>query len=172
MIVETGAGLPDAQSYASVVEADDYLRSRGDSAWLSADHGAREAALVRATDYMEIRWQGKFKGMRKTDTQALSWPRNAAPLVEMPPQLRRACILYAQIALTRDLAPVPKLDESGVATFVKEKQVGPIVKKFDIVGKGFGSIVEDWPSYPVPDSMMQPLLQAGAGSDGYDRVIR
>lgn len=36
-----------------------------------------ETALIRATDYIEERYRGRWKGVRATEAQVLAWPRIA-----------------------------------------------------------------------------------------------
>ena len=52
LIVEDGSGLSGANSYASTAQADTYASDRGLTAW-TGDTATKEAALIRATDYLE-----------------------------------------------------------------------------------------------------------------------
>ena len=75
LIVETGAGLANAESYASVAAADSYFAKLGSRAdlWDAVDD--KDAALRGATQYMEQTYRLMWSGTRNTDAQALSWPR-------------------------------------------------------------------------------------------------
>jgi hypothetical protein len=73
MPFDATAGAADANSYASVAEADAYLAVRGDTAtWTALTLGAKEAKLQWAAIYLDTL---TFKGTRSTSTQALQWPR-------------------------------------------------------------------------------------------------
>lgn len=68
-------GAVDANSYATVVEADDYHGMvPGASVWVDADGSVKKAALMRATRLLDIRveWTG---APAVPATQALLWPR-------------------------------------------------------------------------------------------------
>jgi hypothetical protein len=85
LIIETGAGVPNASSYVSVAEASAYLGARGlDAAWADLDTLDQEALLARACDYMQAAYRGRWKGYRCNDTQALDWPRQGVLLTDLP----------------------------------------------------------------------------------------
>jgi hypothetical protein len=65
LVVETGAGTPNANSYVTVAFVTRYLQDRGREAendWLSTSLDLQEAACVAATDYIDKRWGPSFKG--------------------------------------------------------------------------------------------------------------
>lgn len=74
-VVETGAGLSNSNSYASVTAADEYVTDRGITGWTSLTSTVKQQALIKATDYLEATYRDAWKGDRVTETQALSWPR-------------------------------------------------------------------------------------------------
>jgi hypothetical protein len=74
LVQETGSGLANANSYANVDDADTYFDDRGITEWTGTD-AAKAAYLIRATDYIERKYGGRWVGVRVTTTQALSWPR-------------------------------------------------------------------------------------------------
>ena len=116
LIVEDGTGLPDAESYASVAQADTYFAARGVVAWSGTD-AAKEAALRRATDYMAAVFGRLWRGWRASDTQALDWPRTGWDGV--PAAVQRACMELALRAQGLDLLP-----DTGPQ--VASETVGPI----------------------------------------------
>lgn len=73
MIVETGEGLEDSNSYVSVEYADNYFLTRGVSNWAELDLQTKEQSLIRATDYIDniFKWYGK----KMSASQALRFPR-------------------------------------------------------------------------------------------------
>lgn len=73
MPFDATAGAADANSYASVAEADAYLAVRGDtSTWTALTTGQKEAKLQWAAIYIDTL---NFRGTRSTSTQGLQWPR-------------------------------------------------------------------------------------------------
>lgn len=66
-VVETGAGVPGANAYATVAFVTSYLTARGretENGWSAATTTKKEAAIVGATDFIEIRWGQLFLGQR------------------------------------------------------------------------------------------------------------
>ena len=75
-IVETGSGLPDANAYTTVAEADTYHLSMSNPAqWTSATDAQKESAIRRATTYIDDVYGGSFRGVVASITQRLLWPR-------------------------------------------------------------------------------------------------
>ena len=74
-VVEDGTGKDDAVSYASIDSADDYHERRGNAAWDDLSDDQKRAALVLSTDFIEQEFGQRFKGMRVSSSQSLSWPR-------------------------------------------------------------------------------------------------
>lgn len=115
LIVEDGNGLLDAESYASVAEANAYHVALNTTTWTGTDP-AKEAALRAATSYVDGRYGASFPGWKRTKDQALLWPRSAAVdasgwsidstgAAAVPPALKRAVMYLASIALSAQLAP-------------------------------------------------------------------
>ena len=75
LVVETGDGLLDANSYLSIPDADTYHALRGNTLWDAASTSDKVIALVRATAYIDQRW--KFQSVVSSDAQALEFPRSA-----------------------------------------------------------------------------------------------
>lgn len=127
LVVEDGAGLPGAEAYIGVADADTYHGNRGNAAWAALAAPAKEAALRHATDFMAtLRWSGA----RATATQALDWPRagtelNGFPVAAnvVPEAVRRACAELALRASAGSLSP----DAEPV---VVEETVGPLTTKY------------------------------------------
>lgn len=74
LVLETGAGLENANSYASVAEADDILDPQNNTAaWDAATDAAKGDVLIWATRLLDqhVRWSG----YKATEDQALRWPR-------------------------------------------------------------------------------------------------
>jgi len=66
-IVETGSGTPGANSYASTAFVTSYLTDRGratQNGWSTLSSALQQAALVAATDYIDVRYGSLFLGSR------------------------------------------------------------------------------------------------------------
>jgi hypothetical protein len=74
LIKEDGTGRSDANSYASVAEADAYHEGHlYASAWTAATAENKAKALVMATRLIDGQFQ--FGGVQANESQALQWPR-------------------------------------------------------------------------------------------------
>lgn len=115
LITEDGTGKSDAESYISVTDADTYHSNRANAAWTALSTPNKEAYLRRATDYMMEVYRLKWKGNRKTTTQALDWPRDNVRLDDIaidyyvsttivPTEVKNACAELALKASTTMLA--------------------------------------------------------------------
>ena len=78
LIVEDGTGLSNAESYASVSFVTQYATDRG-LVWSTAVEADNEAALRRATVWLDARYRNRFVGYKiNRRDQALEWPRHDA----------------------------------------------------------------------------------------------
>src|SRR5688500_17528609 len=77
LIKETGAGLVDSNTYASVADGDAYHDGHlYATSWTAATTANKEKALVLATRLIDASYQ--FHGWKTKSTQALQWPREGA----------------------------------------------------------------------------------------------
>lgn len=144
LIVETGAGLANAESYASVVEADTRLAAFGFTAWAGLATSAKETALRLATDFMVNSYRTRWKGFRTNSAQALDWPRYEVERVDalasgyggasyydsasVPAEIKAACIDLAY-KTTQGVELAPDIDQAQ-----KRVKVGPIEVEYDTTG--------------------------------------
>jgi hypothetical protein len=80
LVVESGAGLASANSYASIAECDAYHEGHLYADYWEAtvaDTDRRNRALVMATRLINAEWE--FWGRQVKATQALQWPRSECP---------------------------------------------------------------------------------------------
>ena len=102
-VAENGTGLPEANSYVSLTEANAFHTDRANAAWVG-DDTVKQAALIRATDYIEQVYGGRWKCGRLNDAQALEWPRTGFD--GLPRQLKQAvCMLAAETIGGEELNP-------------------------------------------------------------------
>lgn len=164
LIVETGAGLGNADSYVSLAESTAYHAGLGNAAWAPLDDATREQLLRRATRYMEQAYRSQWAGCRVGATQALSWPRYDVPLPDVialgnlqqtvpsdvvPREVREACAELALRAITQDLAP--DLGQSKART-----KVGPIEVEY---AEGSAPVVR----FRAVDNMLAPFFGSSGG---------
>jgi len=169
-LVENGTGLPTATSYASVAAFAAYHLDRGHdfSAAASADV---QRALVRATDYLDGRFQ--FVGTKRSSTQALQWPRSVRIVdpdgfayADLPAPVVRAAIIYAKEAYYSSLDPAGSSAAPSVAPGAASAVAlapGPVRRMRDRLGP-----VENEAEYAVAGrvvSVFRPIPEA-------DRLLR
>jgi hypothetical protein len=169
LTVETGTGLPNAESYASVEQADAYHAKRLNAIWASLDAPTKEGLLIKATEYIVGQYRERWKGVRTNTTQALDWPRYNVQLPDVgfgqvaayvpsnvvPAEVVSACCWLALQASSGDLAP--NLDRT-----IKQDTVGPITT---IYSDG----APERPRYTAVDSMLAAYL---CGSRNSGRLVR
>ena len=123
LVVESGVGLADADSFISLEGARAFAAKYGIT--LPVDDTAAEVALRQGCQYVELQ-QKCFSGSRLTTTQALSWPRTGAANVygveyadgEMPAQLG-----YAQVYAAAEYASGKDVRASDDGLSVASKEV-------------------------------------------------
>jgi len=162
LVVETGVGLATANSYLSVAQADAYHAQYGSSAaWAGASWSQKEAALVLATQYLDITYEGRWRGRKASATQALAWPRfggldNDAYTIAgdgVPENLKRATAeLALRVVLGDELLGV--IAQPGEVAS-ESKSIGPISTSVTYVtGRPAGG-----KQYPKVDGLLRPLLE-------------
>ncbi len=75
IVVEDGTGLANADAALSVAEADAYHAQQGSSTWAAHTTQEKESAIIKATSYGIVVYDGWWRGQPKTTTQSLPWPR-------------------------------------------------------------------------------------------------
>lgn len=169
IIVENGQGLANANSYASVADADTYHSDRGNDIWEDLTELQKEQSLIRATDYMEAVYRLRWKGYRHSETQALSFPRDELqredftylnqwsyyPNDEVPKEVKNACIELALKASTQELNP--------------DLTQGVIMEKVDVIQIEYDKYSPQSPRFSAIDNMLQPFF---TGSSNSHKVVR
>jgi hypothetical protein len=131
LVVETGSGLSNANAFISVADADARHTLLGNTAWTGLD-AVKEAAIARATEYMEQAYRVRWVGSRTHEDQALSWPRYVDQEVdgwwidsdEIPSVVVNACADLALRALSDDL-------NADLTRGVVRKKIGPLETEYD-----------------------------------------
>ena len=160
--------MPDY--YGTLAEADAYLAARGNTAWADADSAAREAALLRASDYVDgmvgqpangAGWIYLFPGQKAGGyAQARQWPRTGAydrfaepiPGDVVPRGIQQA----TYEAASRELASPGSLNPDFVPSqVVQREKVGPLETEYAVAKNGTPSVR---PVIGAIDSLLYPLL--------------
>lgn len=157
LIVEDGTAKIDAESYISVNDANTYHTKRGNEDWSFLDTATKEQLLRKATDYMIQTYRMRWAGVRKTDDQALDWPRYLVPRLDteavfayydsdsVPGEVKVACAELALKASTVTLAP-------DTQRLTKREKVGQLEVEYDTnMGKAYTM-------YRAIDNLLLPML--------------
>lgn len=170
-ILEDGTGLEDSNSYVDEDEFRAYFLDRGTDYTATVD-ATIQAALIRATDYIDTNNREAFRGYPLVVTQALCFPRSCLystfypyPFIEgIPVRLKYATIEYAKRALTGELQPDPEINDSGQLVLSHSEAVGPIKESFTFSEAGILYTIRP---YPSADNYLSEFL-----SQGGHRTIR
>jgi hypothetical protein len=161
IIVETGAVVAGANSFASVATAREYALNRGVVLPVSDDEVA--AMLIKACDYIQAQ-ESKFSGQRTSVDQELAFPRTGAYLlcVELPVNFIPKVLINAQCQLVIDLQNgidlLPNLEKSSLV--VREK-IGPIETEYaDPISVGTAPILT------ASSSLLEQLYRGGSKGFG------
>lgn len=156
LIVEDGTNVPNAESYASVAQADAHHAGRSSAAWLDLDTDVKERCLRESTDYITQRYSGRWGGMRSLWDQALDWPRYNVPLVDslngyrpndaVPPELVKAC---AELAYKTNTTPLTT--DTGRET---------LSETVDAISVTYAQGASRQTQYPAVEGWLKPLLVA------------
>jgi len=162
LIVETGEGLANADSYVSVDQFNAYRQGVYGSA-AGETPELVEAALRRATMYIDLKYIDKWIGYRTTGrTQALAWPRTVTNrgyreflgIDEIPREIIQATCEAAIRELSSPGSLMP--DYVSAERIIREK-VGPIETQYAASGSPV-------PQVPIIDNLLRSLVSASAGS--------
>ena len=163
--VEDGTGLADADSYASVAGADVYHALRNVAAWAAAGTAAKEAALVRATAWIDATYRARFSGTKMNGRgQSLEWPRKDAKDAagedigdnEVPREIAEATIEAALREVQSAGSLAPDVTPGQTKTLV---QVGELRWK----ASGAGGATSQKPVIHAVDGILASLIGSGAG---------
>ena len=160
LTLEDGTGIAAANSYVDTTYADAFHTARGNTAWTGTT-AVKEAALVRAFDYLCNEKRYRFRGARTTSIQRAPFPRTGCqerngPLYtdnQIPWRVKDAQCLLAVLALSGAL-------ESSLARGgkVQSETVGPISTTY-----AADAPVET--IYTGVDGLLDPVLVDGEWRD-------
>lgn len=161
-VPETGAGLSNSNSYASVAQADSYFADRGNADWAALTTTIKEQALVKATDFLEATYRSSWKGYRVTSTQALSWPRAdvVADAFPIPANIVPLPVVYACAELAIRSTTTQLLADQGQT--VKREKV-------DVLEIEYQDYSDPTERYPAVNRLLLPFLLSST-SGGFTQV--
>ncbi len=177
IIVESGSIVTGADSYESLANAGAYLVKRGDATWAAATAANREAALRKATTYLDGHYRKRWKGQKVYPlTQALEWPRVGVRVVDeqvyyydtppsfydseysgyiaittIPQRLKDACCELALRALSAPLA-------DDITAGIKREKVDVIETEY-FQGAAPGT------TYQIVDQLLSDFLKPSGSAD-------
>lgn len=131
LIIETGAGVLNADAYSLLSWIDDYHALQGRVSWAAADVLLREAAVRRGTRAIDMMFADRWPGYRTYGRdQSLAWPRTDVITSEgdellgdyIPIELQRAVAEAAWLELNQEGSLIP----SSTEQLERSISVGPI----------------------------------------------
>ncbi len=140
LIVESGNGDSNSESYIDVAFADAYFLKRGITQWASLTN--REQLIIRAMDYIENNYT--YQGTKLVSTQSLQFPRLINGETVYPIALKNAVCELALKSNEEDL-----LADTGKTT-IREK-VGTLEVEYD-------PNQDDLTSYNYVNKLLAPYL--------------
>lgn len=149
IVVETGTGLSNSNSYVTVAEADTYNENHYyGSAWAALSDENKKRAMIFATRLLDeqVDWNGTPRKSTDTsisDHQALRWPRNsvvdsdgyAVDHKTIPEWLKNSCSELARYLSANDRTAEPstagfsKLQVGSVSVDVDKNDQLPTMPK-------------------------------------------
>ena len=170
-IVEDGTGIAEANSYTDEAFADDYFSDRNEPSWAAAVSSEKQSALIKATDYIELRFRDRWKGVLALEATTLSFPRKylydrKGKLIDfasdgIPTDIQKATAEYALRALSANLLPDPDVSDSGQAVKRTLDKVGPI--ETEIEYEGGASRPDLIRPYPAADKLLTYWITGTGG---------
>lgn len=132
MVIENGDGLENADSYISTTDADTYFSARGNTKWTALSDANKEIFLIKATDYVDNVF--KWKGKKKTQEQALNFPRvklfdeNGYEITGIPNVLKYAVCECANLVST-GVEMFATKESNGLVT---SERIGQLAFTYDV----------------------------------------
>lgn len=179
LIYEDGTAKSTANSFVSIEDANDYHALRNNESWGKLSVGVRKSLLIKATDYMEQVYRDRWQGLRKTASQALSWPREWVPREDyyaidsaipdsvdgtfyyasnvVPTEVKNACADLAYKANSADLSP-------DIDRVTKREKLGPMEVEYQDYGKPYKT-------FRNVDNILSVLLKS-SGSGVFRKLER
>jgi hypothetical protein len=159
--VEDGTGVVDANAYCEIAFVTDYLTERNRvTAWAALSTPVQQAAIIAATDYIELMNSRRFRGVKEfpETPQGLSFPRvdiydrEGYAIEGVPLKVKQATAEYADRARADDLLPDPATSSVGGAVIETEEVVGPLKSRIKYEPGSTSSVTIK--PYPAADRLL------------------
>lgn len=159
LIIESGQGLADAESYATAAELVSYAEKYGRT--IPATEADQEALLRRSADAMNGM---KWKGRKANSTQALAFPRSGAEVDGeiKPSTLIPRQIQYGQMALAVEIHADdidPPSQRTGAV--VRERVEGAVDVQYAEIPNSSGYLLPAAPDRPSATQFADYLTRRG-----------
>jgi hypothetical protein len=156
LTVEDGTIKEGAESYVTVADADTYHTNRLNAAWGTATTPAKEAALRKATSYIDWKYVTRWKGQRVFPAQPLMWPRNYVLQFE-----EEAFIGYANQPVYINSSTIPQCLKDAACEAALRALSGELAPDLDRGGKvntvRVGNIWQVYESGANPNTVYQKI---------------
>lgn len=169
LVVETGEGLANSNSYATVAQYKAYCDARGIS-YAGVSDTVIEQSLVKSTDAMTQMFTSRWNGFRYySTTQSLDFPRSWCEILGrsrsgypvyvdnnvVPNDVINACIMLAI--------------ESQSATLVPNLEPAVMREKIDVIEVEYDTTALPYTQYRSVELLLKPYLKDNAGQMRIDR---
>jgi hypothetical protein len=131
LVVETGAGLPNANSYIDMAGIDYYLSSNEMAKLSNLSESEQTDRLVTASLFIDYSFN--WLGHKKSLEQGLNWPRVNVKFQKydipdnyIPLQLKRACAMAISLIMEFGLNVFQETSEARV----KKEKLGPLETEY------------------------------------------
>lgn len=159
LIIETGAGVANADSYVEIAAADAYHLARGNTAWASASNGNKEIALRNAGIYLDNQYT--FEGMKTAQENSMAWPRYGVidrDGYEISSDVIPTAVKNAQCELALRALSGALISDVAANSRVKSQTV-------DVISIVYETWQSQQNSYSIVDMLLRGLT-VGSGSGG------
>ena len=168
MIVETGAGVANANAYDTLENVSLYHANHGNTDWLqsASPTDEQEAAIIRASAYLDRKYGSRYPGTKMNGrAQSLGWPRKDATDAngetieddEVPNEVKKA---VAEAALREYLEPGSLSPDYLNTSQVTSETLGPLSVSYAV--SQTTSLKDSQPIITVIDDIMSGLVRAPA----------
>jgi len=160
--VETGGSSETSNSYASIANADEYNDTYlSNSTWTGLSDANKELYLMRATQWLDKRYNKRWYGERANEDQALDWPRASITDTdgynidsdEIPQCIIDSCC-EAAVIIAGGEDMMPDQSDSGTVKRTKKK-VGPILTETEYMGGN-----DPQKRYTTIDALLRQVVRA------------
>ena len=162
-MLKTTPAASDAESYASVAEADAYLADNPYASGWSVASQARKEWALRSTGRLIDAVPGAWTGAASTAEQAMGWPRTgmlnrngyAIASGEIPVALKNAQIEYARQMLDTDLTATNEITAKNITKI----KAGPVELSFKENDEKYAALTQkETLTAAVPDAVRAMLV--------------